>query len=90
MSTRTRHTYEENLIAVMNYCRQPRTMHAVKDTFSFSNEKLKRVLAELTSKEYISISEISISELPRDGRHVKQLVITAKAKEVLLSMGFKY
>ena len=85
MSTRTRHTYEENLIAVMNYCRQPRTMHAVKDTFSFSNEKLKRVLAELTSKEYISISE-----LPRDGRHVKQLVTTAKAKEVLSSMGFKY
>ncbi|MGD0331394.1 MAG: hypothetical protein ABSB40_13275 [Nitrososphaeria archaeon] len=85
MSKRTRHTYLDNLLAVMNYCRQPKTMHAVKDKYSFSNEKLKRVIADLESKAYISISE-----LPRDGRHVKQIILTERGKAELLDRGIKY
>jgi hypothetical protein len=60
-------------------------MHAVKDKFSFSNEKLKKVIADLQNPAYISISE-----LPRDGRHVKQIITTDLGKAQLAEQGIKY
>ena len=85
MSIRKRHSLEENKIAILNDCRIPRTKHYIKDKFNFSNDKLKRVIAELLSLGLIKVSMIS-----GDGRGTQAIQTTEEGKAYLLTKGVKY
>jgi DNA-binding PadR family transcriptional regulator len=80
MGERKRHTFDENITQVLEYCRIPKTLHSIKDNFYFNNDKLKYVINFLVSSGWIVITE-----LPRDGRHVKQIRTTEEGKVELKS-----
>ncbi len=85
MSIRKRHSLEENKIAILNDCRIPRTKHYIKDKFNFSNDKLKRVIAEL-----LSLGVIKVSMISGDGRGTQAIQTTEEGKAYLLTKGVKY
>ncbi len=85
LSTKHRHTYEENLIEVMQFCRQPRSLHAIKDKFYFNCYKLKRVMDELQGQGYVIVCLV-----PRDGRGTQAIQLTVVGKEYLFQKGIKY
>ena len=82
---RTRHTLQENIIDILNLCRQPRTKHFIKDKFNFSNDKLKRVLEDLQGQGFIIICLVS-----GDGRGTQAIQTTEVGKAYLLTKGVKY
>ncbi len=85
MSIRKRHSLEENKIAILNDCRIPRTKHYIKDRYNFSNDKLKRVIAEL-----LSLGVIKVSMISGDGRGTQAIQTTEEGKAYLLTKGVKY
>jgi len=82
---RKRHTLQENIIEILNLCKQPRTKHFIKDKFNFSNDKLKRVLSDLQSQGYIIVCMVS-----GDGRGTQAIQTTEEGKAYLLTKGVKY
>ena len=85
MSVRKRHTLQENIIDILNLCRQPRTKHFIKDKFNFSNDKLNSVLETLQSKGFLTITDKG-----GDGRGTKNITTTDLGKSMLLEKGVKY
>ena len=85
MSVRKRHTLQENIIDILNLCRQPRTKHYIKDRYNFSNDKLKKVIADLQSQGLIKVSMLS-----GDGRGTQAIQTTEEGKAYLLTKGVKY
>ena len=85
MSIRKRHSLEENKIAILNDCRIPRTKHYIKDKFNFSNDKVKKVIADLQSQGLIKVSMLS-----GDGRGTQAIQTTEEGKAYLLTKGVKY
>ena len=79
MSIQKRHTLQENIIDILNLCRQPRTKHFIKDKFNFSNDKLKKVIADLQSQGLIKVSMFQVMV----GEH-KQFKQQKRAKPIFL------
>jgi DNA-binding MarR family transcriptional regulator len=76
---------EEKVTAVLEFCRQPRTLHCIKDKFGFKNSQLKKWIGTLEFAGWISISTKE-----KDGRGTKQIKLTDQGKAELVMRGVRY
>jgi DNA-binding PadR family transcriptional regulator len=80
-----KHTFEENLVNILNDCKTVRTLHFIKDKYNFSHDKLCFTLEKLVAEGLIKITIKS-----GDGRRIKQIATTELGREKLKELGVKF
>jgi len=82
----TRHTFNENIIRILILCCKPVSLHYVKDSFGFNNDRLKTYINELVNRNLVNI----VDGIGRNNKKARIVTITGLGKMLLKKHGVKY